>query len=45
MFRNLDFFRRSRLGKWVRKIGIWGFLFFLTKGLVWLAIGYLATAG
>lgn len=25
---------------WLKKIGIWGFLFFLVKGLVWLAIGY-----
>jgi hypothetical protein len=26
--------------KWVKKVGFWGFLFFLAKGLVWLAIGY-----
>jgi hypothetical protein len=23
---------------WLRRIGIWGFLFFLAKGLVWLVI-------
>jgi hypothetical protein len=23
---------------WLRRIGVWGFLFFLAKGLVWLAI-------
>lgn len=26
--------------KWIKRIGFWGFLFFLVKGLVWLAIGY-----
>lgn len=26
--------------KWIRRIGIWGFLFFLVKGLIWLALGY-----
>jgi hypothetical protein len=26
--------------KWLRRVGIWGFLFFLIKGLIWLAIGY-----
>lgn len=25
---------------WIRRIGFWGFLFFLLKGLVWLVIGY-----
>lgn len=25
---------------WIRKIGFWGFLFFLAKGLAWLAVGY-----
>lgn len=25
---------------WIRRIGFWGFLFFLAKGLVWLAVGY-----
>jgi hypothetical protein len=24
----------------LRKIGLWGFLFFLTKGLVWLALAW-----
>lgn len=30
---------------WIRKLGFWGFMFFLIKGLVWLAIfafGYFA---
>jgi len=26
--------------KWIKRIGIWGFLFFLVKGLIWLALGY-----
>lgn len=26
--------------KWVKRIGIWGFIFFLLKGLLWLALGY-----
>lgn len=25
---------------WIKKIGFWGFMFFLLKGLVWLAVGY-----
>jgi len=25
---------------WIKKIGFWGFMFFLVKGLVWLALGY-----
>lgn len=32
----------SKLIKWLKKIGFWGFMFFLIKGLVWLAIGYFA---
>jgi hypothetical protein len=26
--------------KWIKRIGIWGFLFFLIKGLIWIALGY-----
>jgi len=26
--------------RWLGRIGIWGFLFFLVKGLIWLALGY-----
>jgi hypothetical protein len=25
---------------WLKRIGFWGFLFFLIKGLLWLAVGY-----
>lgn len=28
--------------KWIRRMGVWGFLFFLVKGLIWLALGYWA---
>ncbi len=34
--------KQARLAKWLKRSGIWGFLFFLAKGLVWLAIGYFA---
>ncbi|WP_255533960.1 hypothetical protein [Pedobacter sp. ASV28] len=30
----------EKLKKWAKKLGFWGFLFFLAKGLVWLAVGY-----
>ncbi|WP_110050101.1 alanyl-tRNA synthetase [Chitinophaga sp. S165] len=26
--------------KWIKRIGIWAFIFFLVKGLLWLALGY-----
>ena len=31
---------KKSLISWIKKIGFWGFLFFLIKGLVWLVIGY-----
>ncbi len=30
--------RGSTLKRWVKKLGFWGFLFFLVKGLLWLTI-------
>ena len=30
----------SRWKAWIKKLGFIGFLFFLLKGLAWLAIGY-----
>lgn len=36
--------REIRLLKWLRKLGFWGFIFFLAKGLVWLALGYFVAA-
>ncbi len=32
--------RLEKIKRWVKRLGFWGFLFFLVKGLVWLAIGY-----
>jgi len=34
--------RQAKVTKWIKKVGVWGFLFFLVKGLVWVAIGYWA---
>lgn len=33
------FAKESKLIKWFRRIGFWGFMFFLLKGLLWLALG------
>lgn len=32
--------KNNKTTKWLKRIGLVGFLFFLLKGLVWLAIGY-----
>jgi len=32
--------RKAAVLKWLKKLGFWGFMFFLVKGLVWLALGY-----
>ena len=32
--------RKAQIIKWLKKIGFWGFLFFLIKGLLWLVLGY-----
>jgi len=31
---------KEKVIRWFRRIGLWGFLFFLLKGLAWLALGY-----
>jgi hypothetical protein len=31
---------KPRLIKWLKRLGFWGFIFFLVKGLVWLALIY-----
>jgi len=31
---------KEKLIRWIKRIGFWGFLFFLVKGLIWLALGY-----
>ena len=37
--------QRLRLLSWLRRLGIAGFLFFLVKGLLWLAIPWLIARG
>lgn len=32
--------RKQRLITWLKRLGFWGFVFFLVKGLVWLALFY-----
>lgn len=32
--------KKKNITSWIKKLGFWGFMFFLLKGLVWLAIGY-----
>jgi hypothetical protein len=31
---------KGKFVSWVRKVGFWGFLFFLAKGLVWLGLAW-----
>jgi hypothetical protein len=32
--------KENKAIRWLKRIGFWGFLFFLVKGLIWLAVGY-----
>ncbi|TWW00790.1 alanyl-tRNA synthetase [Chitinophaga pinensis] len=32
--------RKEKVIRWIKRIGFWGFIFFLVKGLCWLALGY-----
>ena len=32
--------KQSKAFKWIKKVGFWGFMFFLVKGLIWLVVGY-----
>jgi len=32
--------QKSKFIVWLKRLGFWGFLFFLLKGLIWLALGY-----
>ena len=27
-----------RVAKWIKRVGFWGFIFFLVKGLLWLLV-------
>jgi hypothetical protein len=29
---------KSKLKLWLKRIGFWGFMFFLVKGLIWVAV-------
>ena len=33
---------KQRIYLWLKRIGVVGFLFFLIKGLVWIAVFYMA---
>lgn len=37
--------KREKIGAWIKKIGLIGFVFFLIKGLLWLLIPYLIAKG
>jgi hypothetical protein len=30
--------RRQKLVRWIKRLGFWGFLFFLLKGMLWLLV-------
>jgi hypothetical protein len=34
---------KEKFIEWFKRLGIIGFLFFLIKGLIWLAVGYYFT--
>jgi len=34
--------KHNKLARWIKRVGFWGFLFFLAKGIVWLLLGYFA---
>jgi hypothetical protein len=36
---------KSNIAVWLKKIGLFGFLFFLIKGLLWLIVPYLIAKG
>lgn len=33
--------KTNSVSRWLKKVGIAGFIFFLVKGIVWLMLGYL----
>jgi hypothetical protein len=37
--------KRGATGKWIKRFGVAGFLFFLIKGLAWLGIAAAASLG
>ena len=32
--------RKEKFKVWLKRMGFWGFMFFLIKGLAWIAIAY-----
>lgn len=32
--------KKAAIMRWLKRLGVWGFLFFLIKGLIWLAVFY-----
>lgn len=32
--------KKQAIIKWIKKIGFWGFMFFLIKGLLWLVLAW-----
>jgi hypothetical protein len=34
--------KKQRVIAWLKRLGFWGFVFFLVKGLIWLAVLFLA---
>ena len=32
--------RKQAIIKWIKKLGFWGFMFFLIKGLIWLVLAW-----
>lgn len=37
--------KRHKWWAWMKRLGFWGFLFFLAKGLLWLIVPYLVAKG
>jgi hypothetical protein len=37
--------RKAGTKRWLKRLGLAGFLFFLVKGLVWIAVGIFAVKG
>ncbi|QEL00239.1 alanyl-tRNA synthetase [Olivibacter sp. LS-1] len=32
--------KKNKFIVWLKRLGFWGFLFFLLKGILWLILGY-----
>lgn len=38
----IEFAKLMKVATWIKRLGFWGFLFFLVKGLIWLLVPALA---